>query len=459
MLNNILIILFLLGYTWLIWRQPVRGVYIITLLLPTYLIRFVWLNIPFTLLEMMIGLLFIVWLIKLGLNHQLNLRFSAWLSRLWKNTKSVNKNYNLIPPLLRWPIIAVLATSLIAWLVSPNWLGAAGIWKAYFFEPVLFFILFVYLIRKNSQLKNIINALAILSFVIFIYALIQKTTGWNINNLEWLLPATRRVTTFFGYPNANGLLLAPLVIIFLASLWLPDRLVGKILRAVALIGAWLTMFWANSEGALIGAALGSITVLLLFKNTRFIATVFIGLAIVGLVLHPSTKEAVWQKITLQDFSGQIRQAQWTESLSMLRDNPWRGGGLANYQNALIPYHRSGLTINGQWQPIEIFLYPHNILLNFWTELGLLGLLAIIWLGLAGCVLLLRLFIILPKLPKYKQTDSRPWAIGLTGIAVAIIIHGLVDVPYFKNDLSVLAWLFLGIIVVVYNYSLEKNISN
>jgi hypothetical protein len=28
--------------------------------------------------------------------------------------------------------------------------------------------------------------------------------------------------------------------------------------------------------------------------------------------------------------------------------------------------------------------------------------------------------------------------------VAIIIYGLVDVPYFKNDLSVLFWTILGL---------------
>jgi hypothetical protein len=34
--------------------------------------------------------------------------------------------------------------------------------------------------------------------------------------------------------------------------------------------------------------------------------------------------------------------------------------------------------------------------------------------------------------------------------VALIIHGLFDAPYFKNDLAVLFWVLIGSVVVCYN---------
>jgi len=36
-------------------------------------------------------------------------------------------------------------------------------------------------------------------------------------------------------------------------------------------------------------------------------------------------------------------------------------------------------------------------------------------------------------------------LGLLGALVVIIVHGLVDVPYFKNDLSLLFWLIIFLI--------------
>ncbi len=35
------------------------------------------------------------------------------------------------------------------------------------------------------------------------------------------------------------------------------------------------------------------------------------------------------------------------------------------------------------------------------------------------------------------------------IITAIIIHGLVDVPYFKNDLAIAFWLFILITTPIY----------
>jgi hypothetical protein len=35
-------------------------------------------------------------------------------------------------------------------------------------------------------------------------------------------------------------------------------------------------------------------------------------------------------------------------------------------------------------------------------------------------------------------------LGIVLAMVAIVVHGLVDVPYFKNDLALEFWTFLGL---------------
>jgi hypothetical protein len=81
--------------------------------------------------------------------------------------------------------------------------------------------------------------------------------------------------------------------------------------------------------------------------------------------------------------------------------------------------------------MEVFQYPHNILLNLWSEVGLLGIIAFSW--------------ILVRWIRFSAADHpRPW--GTLDVAIpviaALIVHGFVDVPYFKNDLAVAFWLFV-----------------
>ena len=104
---------------------------------------------------------------------------------------------------------------------------------------------------------------------------------------------------------------------------------------------------------------------------------------------------------------------------MLRDHPFFGAGLAGYPKIFSPYHKATY--------IEIYQYPHNIILNFWSELGLLGLIALLWLII-----------------QFTRTALQQKQYRLLACMLVIVIHGLVDVPYFKNDLAVFFWLLIAL---------------
>ncbi len=87
------------------------------------------------------------------------------------------------------------------------------------------------------------------------------------------------------------------------------------------------------------------------------------------------------------------------------------------------------------------MYPHDIWLTFWVELGLLGVLAfavilfsLLWRGLRSL----------------QQTEGfyRAALWGVVGALVMWTVHGLVDSPYWKNDMSVEFWILAAIEVVV-----------
>ena len=113
---------------------------------------------------------------------------------------------------------------------------------------------------------------------------------------------------------------------------------------------------------------------------------------------------------------------------MLKDHWLFGAGLNGYQAAIAPYHLP---------TFEVFMYPHNFILNFWSELGLLGLITI--LGLVG--------IFVAKNIMATKNYYHWLNFALLATIGTIFVHGLVDVPYFKNDLAVLFWLIFAIFII------------
>jgi O-antigen ligase len=96
------------------------------------------------------------------------------------------------------------------------------------------------------------------------------------------------------------------------------------------------------------------------------------------------------------------------------------------------------------------MYPHNIFLNFWSELGILGALLFCWIIAKFLWQSSRFFW------TQKDNPERYIALGLMTSMIVIVIHGLVDVPYFKNDLSVLFWISIALIGSLNLKQNEKN---
>jgi O-antigen ligase len=113
-----------------------------------------------------------------------------------------------------------------------------------------------------------------------------------------------------------------------------------------------------------------------------------------------------------------RQAIFGATLGMIRDHPLFGLGLGGFS-----YQFRGTTPE---------IYPHDIWLTFWVELGLLGVVAfaVILLGL-----LWRGWRAWPSAHGW----NRPLLWGVLTALVLWTVHGFVDSPYWKNDMSVEFW--------------------
>jgi O-antigen ligase len=123
----------------------------------------------------------------------------------------------------------------------------------------------------------------------------------------------------------------------------------------------------------------------------------------------------------------VRIYLWRASLDMIRDHPIWGVGLDQFL-----YHYPQYMLPEAWREPNLS-HPHNVLLDFWLSLGILGLGALLW-GL-------RTF--------YRRARSSQDAVrgaaqsllrGAAAAGVAMLLHGFVDNSYFVQDLAYATWM-------------------
>lgn len=446
---DIMLILALIFFSTILYLRFDLALFFIIALLPSYLIRFSLFGIPFTFLEALIVLAFTFWLVK-----ETKLKFRAWLK-----DKDKRQSYPYYKE-----IILILVSAFIATAVAQFSLPALGMLKAYFFEPIMLYILILNSYQKKEELNKITLALAISAIILSLFAIYQKLTGLFIANPFWQGAELRRVTSFYPYPNALSLFLGPIALLSLAQFhnFIKDKkaLISiKLIYLFSFILSLLAIYFTKSKGALMALALTLVIyIFLTLKKQRVIIGVILALLAGLMLVTPITRSFLVEKATLSDLSGEIRKQQWRETMKTFTGPAiLLGNGLGAYPQAVFPYHQDGIFFNRDkmenfhsilygsaelraiyWQPVEIYLYPHNIILNFWTELGLIGLIAFLW-------LIINYLRDVSKL--CLKNDKNKLYLGLLTAMLAIIIHGLVDVPYFKNDLSALFFILLSLLAL------------
>lgn len=418
--------IFLFLFALIVWRSREYGLGILIAALPLYLVRFSFGTLPFTLLEGMIGILFVWWVVR-------DKRLGATVGMLWRR-------YRLLSRALALFLIA--ATISIG--VSGDVRAALGVWRAYFIEPAAVFLVAVDVIRTKDQLVRMIWASMMSAAVVAAIAVYQRFTGWHIP-APWL--EELRVTSVYPYPNAVGLYLAPIiplaVVRFFDSLAPRTRLVPAIFSLCAVALSLAAIFFAKTEAALVALAVVLPLMGMAWSMKTRVATVALCAVVAALIfLSPATGSSLQEKLFLNDWSGRVRQKIWKETRAMLSDRLILGAGLAGYQKALEPYHKA--------THLEIFLYPHTIALNFWSETGILGLFAFV-------LIVSAVFFLLFQAGQARNGDAartRLYSLGLCGALLTIGIHGLVDAPYFKNDLAVFFWL-----LIAYAVCIQRNVQS
>jgi O-antigen ligase len=324
------------------------------------------------------------------------------------------------------PALLLLVAGAISVWSAPGRVAALGLYRAYLVEPIAFAFVVANVVRTPTRALLVVSGLFLgaVSVGLANSAVVLEAIRHHTYQVTETPPVVVYLTA-----NAVALYVVPVAAVA-GSLALHARGWARAIGAVAFAASLVIVLLSFSRGGYLAFAV-VVVGLALSHRRRLLLLAAAALGGGALALLPPIRQRVL--IELHNAYGSTVDSRielWTAAVKVIRDRPLFGAGLSGFPERSAPYIK-------HFRTAASFIDPHNIVLNFWVETGLLGLLAIAWIIIAAIVIGIRGWMRLPD-------AWRPYQLGVALAMVAVIVHGLVDVPYFKNDLSLEFWALLGV---------------
>lgn len=334
---------------------------------------------------------------------------------------------------LDWCIAVYLVLGAGALFVSAQRGPALTELRVLFIEPALFYLILRHTARQEGNLLSLADALVAAAAAVAIIGLAQYALGQSVVIAEG---GTGRLAGVYGSPNNAALFLEralPFAIIFLLTRFDARRRWFGALAAIVISAALALTF---SAGALFLGVPLSLALVLLLQYGRRAVVILSGLAVLagGALLVALQTERFARLANLSGGTSFFRVRVWQSAAQMLRDHPVTGIGLDQFLYA----YRGQYIAPDAWQEPNLS-HPHNILLDFWLRLGLLG---------AALLIVIQAVFWARALRIWRASGTAPIAraliIGAMGSMLGLLAHGMVDNSVFVNDLVVVFMLLLAI---------------
>lgn len=338
---------------------------------------------------------------------------------------------DLLP--LDWPVLALLAVALLSLAAADNLGVALHELRTVIMAGVLAYGL-VRLAPAGAEGHfdpwPVVWGIGLGAAIVAGLGIYQAAAGVDLIGAEGVW----RVRGPYGSPNNLALYLGhSLPIVLAVALFGASRrrrLAGGLLAALIFVGLLLTF----SRGALLLGLPAAVLFMGFAAGGRWRWVALGLLAVGGLALLPLfATERFATLLDLQGGTSFFRLQLWRGAWNMALEHPWLGVGLDNFLYA----YRTRYALPSAWQELNLS-HPHNVVLDFWTRLGFLGLVVGAWLFAAA---------FWQGWPAFRRAsgDVRALLLGLLAGLAATLAHGLIDNSVFLVDLMLLFMLSLGLI--------------
>ncbi len=356
----------------------------------------------------------------------------------------------------------LVSVALVAAFAAAERAVALREWRTVFLSAAFFALLLHETLGSSENRNSARTALALAwlagGAVVAAAGLFQYVTEQNIIQAE----GVNRVRAFYGSPNNLGLYLERTAAVALALAFFARGSRGRAENGGSSTGGRNSLYgaWKRAPAAARGGFILAVPQLMALLLTFSKGAIFLGLPAMLLALAVAGRRlraapgrrfsARWgwglaavaaamilgltpflgteRFRNLFDFQPEstagIRLSLWRSSVEMAMDHWWLGVGPDNFLYS----YRSGYILPSAWRDPSLN-HPHNVILDWWTRLGLPGLaLATAWLVLGVRSL-------------WRAAKRDALAVGALAAVAAALGHGLIDASYALPDL-LLVWVFL-----------------
>lgn len=273
----------------------------------------------------------------------------------------------------------------------------------------------------QEQKNKVIKAIALSAIVICILAIYQYFFGFRhlldyIHKMRidspFAIDYIERRRVFFPFISPN--ILAGYIILCIPLLLITKNKYRFYLLAIMFFALYLT----KSIGAHLSLFLGMMVYLLLKENPagKKITLLFVLAACFTFILI--VRQTSLKGHTLPIFSLNQRLGYWQETLRIIKDHPFLGIGLGNFD---LPLSR----------------YTHNSYLQLLAETGALGLFSFFW--FLGWLFKL-------QTERLNDNEYKREIAYLLSAEAAFLFHNLIDFTFFLPEVSLIWWVIVGLTI-------------
>ena len=369
----------------------------------------------------------IVWLLAGALVVRL---LADILLRRWRG-QSLTMKFNVRG--LDWPVLALLMVAALSLIAAQNFGVAAREFRTVIAAGVLAYSeVRVAPTRADGRFDPwpVVWGIGVGATVVAVWGITQAVSGVGLIDAEGVW----RVRGPYGSPNNLALYVAHALPIMLAVAAFGERRRERVLAGAFSLVLTAGLLLTFSKGGLLLGVPAAVLFIGFVAGGRW-RWIALGAAVVGLLaLVPFfATERFASLFDLQGGTSFFRLQLWQGTWNMIKDHPWQGVGLDNFLYA----YRTTYVLPAAWQEINLS-HPHNVVLDFWTRLGIPGLAVGVWLFVAA-------FRSGWRSLGQLHGNSRAIVLGLLASLVATLAHGLIDNSLFLMDLMLLFMLTLGLL--------------